>query len=111
MVSKRENTKISIPGNCKTYLEKSCSSTVWSTSAKTNLKALDRVQNQALRIITGAMKSTPIREMEKVTGIQPLCQRREGKILMLTEKYKLLPNEAETGRSDKEQTQKKQLRP
>ena len=36
------------------------SSTVWSTTAKTNQQSLDKIQNQALRIITGAMKSTPI---------------------------------------------------
>ena len=77
-------------GTVRPHLE--YSSTAWSTSAKTNLKALDTVQNQALRIITGAMKSTPIREMEKLTGIQPLCQRREEKTLMQAEKYKCLPN-------------------
>ncbi|XP_070181209.1 uncharacterized protein [Littorina saxatilis] len=54
----------------------------WSTSAKTNLQTLDRVQNQALRLITGAMKFTPINEMEKLTTIQPLCQRREAKTMV-----------------------------
>ena len=35
------------------------SSTAWSTTAKTNQQSLDKIQNQALLIITGAMKSTP----------------------------------------------------
>ena len=36
-----------------------------------------KIQNQALRIITGAMKSTPITFMEQTTAIQPLQQRRQ----------------------------------
>ena len=40
------------------------SSTAWSTTAKTNQQSLDKIQKQALRIMTGAMKSTPITFME-----------------------------------------------
>lgn len=29
-------------------------------------------QNQAMRIITGAMKTTPIQELAKVTSLQPV---------------------------------------
>ncbi|XP_041980491.1 uncharacterized protein LOC121738697 isoform X1 [Aricia agestis] len=47
------------------------------------LKKLDIIQNQALRIITGAMKSTPINSMEVETYIPPLFLRR----LMLAKKY------------------------
>ena len=47
---------------------------------KSNLQILDKVQNQALRIITGAMKSTPIAAMEEVTGIQPLNQDGGGEL-------------------------------
>jgi hypothetical protein len=43
----------------------------------------DKVQNQALRNITGAMKSTPIQSMEEITNIPPLCKRRECKAMML----------------------------
>ena len=39
------------------------SSTAWSTTAKTNQQALDKVKNQALRLITGSMRSTPITEI------------------------------------------------
>ena len=45
-------------GSIRPHLE--YSSTAWSTAAKANLNNLDKVQNQALRIMTGAMKSTPI---------------------------------------------------
>ncbi|KAK7101835.1 hypothetical protein V1264_020159 [Littorina saxatilis] len=77
-------------GTIRPHLE--YGSTAWSTSAKTNLQTLDRVQNQALRLITGAMKSTPIKEMEKLTTIQPLCQRREAKTMVQAEKLKCLPD-------------------
>ena len=61
-------------------------STAWSSAAKTNLQRLDKVQNQAMRIITGAMRSTPIAAMEEVTGIQPL----QKEILRLFYKQKSL---------------------
>ena len=67
------------------------SSTAWSTTAKTNQQSLDKIQNQAIRIITGAMKSTPITFMEQTTAIQPLQQRRQAKVLLQAEKYKCLP--------------------
>ena len=61
------------------------------------------LQIQALRIITGAMKSTPITFMEQTTAIQPLQQRRHAKVLLQTEKYKCLPHhpmkEKEEGRT------------
>ena len=67
-------------------------STAWSTTAKTNQQALDRVQNQALRLITGAMRTTPIKAMEKVTGIQPLQERRATKVLLQAEKFRCQEN-------------------
>ena len=67
-------------------------STAWSTRAKTNQQALDKVQNQALRLITGVMRSTPITEMERLTGVQPLGQRRATKIVMQAEKFRCMPN-------------------
>ena len=75
-------------GTIRPHLE--YGSTSWATSAKTNLQTLDKVQNQALRLITGAMRTTPIQEMEKLAAIQPLQLRRETKVLMQTEKYKCL---------------------
>ena len=49
-------------GTVRPHLE--FGSTAWSTTAKTNQQALEKVQNQALRLIAGAMRSTPITEMD-----------------------------------------------
>ena len=73
-------------GSVRPHLE--YGATAWSTAAKTNIQSIDKVQNQALRIITGSMKSTPIVAMEEVTGIQPLKSRRDMKILLQAEKFK-----------------------
>nr|KAG5706601.1 hypothetical protein BaRGS_005671 [Batillaria attramentaria] len=73
-------------GAVRPLLEYGC--TAWSTTAKTNQQALDRVQNQALRLITGAMRTTPIQAMERTTGIQPLDERRKTKILLQAEKFR-----------------------
>ena len=67
-------------------------STAWSTTAKTHQQTLDKVQNQALRIITGSMRSTPIKAMEETASIQPLHQRRDAKNMILAEKIKCLPH-------------------
>ena len=77
-------------GSVRPHLE--YGSTAWSTCAKTTQQALDKVQNQALRIITGAMRSTPIKAMEQLTGIQPLNQRREAKIMVQAQKFRCLPD-------------------
>ena len=75
-------------------------STAWATASKTNLQSLDRVQNQALRLITGSMRSTPIQAMEKVAVIQPLAQRRDEKILVQAEKFRCLAQHPMTRRMD-----------
>ena len=64
--------------------------TAWSNTTKTNFDRISKVQNQAARIITGAMKSTPIRELETATGLQPLEDRRDTKLLTQTAKFKRL---------------------
>ena len=40
--------------------------TGWTTDAKTNFDRISRLQNQALRIITGGIRSTPINALEKL---------------------------------------------
>ena len=77
-------------GTVRPYLE--YGSTAWSTTAKTNQQALDKVQNQAPHLITGAMRSTPITEIKRLTGVQPLGQRRDAKDMMQAEKFKCLTN-------------------
>lgn len=77
-------------GNVRLHLE--YGSSAWFTAAKSHHQALDKVQNQALRIITGAMKSTPIARMEEITNIPPLSKRRECKAMIQATKYKCLPD-------------------
>ena len=88
--SKRENTKNSVPGNSQTP------SRVWLHSvvnySKDQQQALGNVQNQALRLITGAMRSSPITEMDRLTGVQPLGHRRDAKNMMQAEKFKCMTN-------------------
>ena len=67
-------------------------STSWSTAANTNKAKLDKVQNWGLRMVLGAMKSTPIAHMEKTADIEPLENRRKVKILRQSEKMKRLPS-------------------
>ena len=62
----------------------------WGTTAKTNMDKMSKVQNQAARIITGSMRSTPIQELETVTGLQPLLDRCHEKLLTQAAKFKRL---------------------
>ena len=66
--------------------------TAWATAANTNTNQLSKVQNAGLRIITGAMKTTPIRSMEVATDLRPLDNRREEKIYIQSEKIRRLNN-------------------
>ena len=61
-----------------------------STAAKSNSSKLSRVQHQAMRMMTGAMRSTPISAVETVTGLQPLEDRQEIKVLTRAAKFKRL---------------------
>ena len=47
-------------------------STTWGTAAKTNKSRLDKVQNMALRVILGAMKTTPVHDTEKTANVEEL---------------------------------------
>ncbi|KAK7095492.1 hypothetical protein V1264_006890 [Littorina saxatilis] len=77
-------------GTVRPHLEYGSSS--WMTAAKTHLQTLEIVQNQAMRIITGAMKTTPIDKMQQVTGIPPLSKRRECKAMVQDIKYQCIPD-------------------
>jgi hypothetical protein len=48
----------------------------WSTATKTNFEKVQNIQNQAARIITGALRSTPINRIESITGLQYMEDRR-----------------------------------
>lgn len=55
-------------------------------------KQLDLIQNKALRIITGGIKSTPITAMELITNIRPLKCTREKAAMKMMERIKRVPN-------------------
>ena len=63
----------------------------WGNTAKTHFDRVSRVQNQAARIITGAMKSTPIEKLETYTGLQSIKDRRDTKMLVQAAKFQRLP--------------------
>ena len=65
--------------------------TSWATASNVNKSRLDKVQNVALRAIVGAMKTTPIKEMEKRADLEPLELLRAFKVLTHTEKIQRLP--------------------
>ncbi|XP_070188880.1 uncharacterized protein [Littorina saxatilis] len=65
--------------------------TAWGTAAKSNFDRVSKVQNQAARIITGAMRSTPIQELENIMGLEPMEDRRDTKLLTQAAKFKRLP--------------------
>ena len=62
----------------------------WRTTAKFNFDQVSKVQNQATHIITGAMMSMPIVQLETVTGLQSLIDHRHYKLLSQTAKFKRL---------------------
>ncbi|KAK3766526.1 hypothetical protein RRG08_056456 [Elysia crispata] len=65
--------------------------TSWGMAAKSNVQKVISVQNQNLRIITGGMKSTPIRIMESQSQIESMLDRRDRKLLTERTKYKAQP--------------------
>ena len=74
-----------------------CSSAALSTATHTHLASLDKVQNQALRFISGAMKTTPASACGIDCNIEPLDIRRDAAIVTTYERYQRLehhPNKA-----------------
>ena len=67
-------------------------STTWGTAAKTNKSRLYKIQNMALRVILGALKTTPVHDMEKTANVELLERRRSLKILIQGEKLRRLPS-------------------
>ena len=59
--------------------------------SKTRQLELDRIQNNALRLISGGMRTTPIAATEILTNIEPLSMRREKAALETFERCKRMP--------------------
>ena len=63
-------------------------SALLTTCARTNVESLDRVQNNALRLISGAMRSTPTAACEIHTNVEPLGMRRDKAAMEACERSK-----------------------
>ena len=48
---------------------------IFGSASKTQINSLEKVQNAALRCITGALKTSPIAALQAETGIPPLSYR------------------------------------
>ena len=57
-------------------------------SSKSNQQSLDKVQNNALRFISGGLKSTPTAACEVHTNVEPMKLRREAAVIETVERYK-----------------------
>ena len=60
------------------------------TAAKSNTETTINIQNQAMHMKTGAIRSTPISALENTTDMQSLEDRSKIKVLTLTAKFKKL---------------------
>ena len=61
-----------------------------ATCSKPTRASLDKVQNHALRFISGAMRSTPTAACEIHTNVEPLNLRREAAVIEGIERYRRL---------------------
>ena len=61
-----------------------------ATSSKPTRASLDKIQNHALRFISGAMRSTPTAACEIHTNVEPLDLRREAAVIEGFERFKRL---------------------
>ena len=57
-------------------------------SSKTTKGSLDRVQNEAVRFISGGMRSTPTAACEVHANVEPLDLRREAAAVEMVERYR-----------------------
>ena len=64
----------------------------WGSTADSHFQKISKVQNQNLRIITGAMRSTPILAMETISEIESMKDRRDMKQIIQLEKMKRMPH-------------------
>ena len=62
----------------------------WGNAARSTFQKAEKVQNQCLRIITRGMKSTPINEMEAVSGLHSMEDRKDQKIVTQFAKFQQL---------------------
>ena len=59
--------------------------------SKSRQQEIDKIQNHALRIVSGGMRSTPIAATEVLTNTEPLAMRREKAAIETFERCKRMP--------------------
>ena len=64
-----------------------------ATASKTNQDRLDRLQNQGLRFVCGALRTTPTSACEIDSNIEPLRLRRERSTALTLERFKRMEEE------------------
>ena len=68
-----------------------CNMSLQISISKSRQEELNKIQNNALRLITGGLKSTPTAAAEIMTNIEPLEMRREKATIETFERSKRMP--------------------
>ena len=66
---------------------------IQSICSPTLQQSLDKVQNEAVKFISGGMKSSPIAACEIDSNIEPLRLRREASVVEMVERYRRCDND------------------
>ena len=61
---------------------------IQTAASASNTENLDKLQNQALRVVCGGMRSTPTAALEIDANVEPLALRRERALLQSVERYR-----------------------
>ena len=61
---------------------------IQTAASKSSTESVDKLQNQALRLVCGGMRSTPTAALEIEANIEPLKLRRERAVMQSVERYK-----------------------
>jgi hypothetical protein len=56
-----------------------CGIAAWANEAQSDFNEVRRIEKYAMRIISGAMRSTPIEELQTTTGLQPMEDIRDSR--------------------------------
>ena len=56
-------------------------SEAYGSASPTNMKLLDPIQNQAIRLATGAFRTCPVKSLEVLSGFKPLHIHRESRLI------------------------------
>ncbi|KAL1446594.1 hypothetical protein WDU94_006599 [Cyamophila willieti] len=93
------NKKYGVNRSILTRIYKTCirpildyGSSIYDSASETNLQKIEVVQNLALRLISGALRSSPVVSLRADSGIPPLHMRRKELIANYVSKIKENPN-------------------